>query len=197
MDRLSRTLLDFRRQFVAGSLDRLKSIEVLVGRATGEEFEEALRSLRLHFHGIAGAGDTYGFSDVSGLASRGEAICARAAARRAPAPPREAGEWLDLTGSIRAALDTARAEAPTGILVVIEDLPTFSLLRQVCEREGFAVRSAATSAEARRELERELPAAVLLDAALPDGSAPELVESIRALPGGESRGRHKRGGTAA
>ena len=158
MDRLSRTLLDFRRQFVAGSLDRLKSIEVLVGRATGEEFEEALRSLRLHFHGIAGAGDTYGFSDVSGLASRGEAICARAAARRAPATPREAGEWLDLTGSIRAALDTAGApdpsftdrgsgadpEAPTGILVVIEDLPTFSLLRQVCEREGFAERSAAT-----------------------------------------------------
>ena len=178
----------------------MRSIEALVGRATGEEFEEALRSLRLHFTGLAGAGETYGFSDVSGLAARGEAMCARAASRHAPATPREAGEWLDLTGSIRAALDTAAPpdpsfvdrgsgadpETPTAILVVMDDLPTFSLLRQVCEREGFTVRSAAGVAEARRELERELPGAVLLDGALPDGSTAELVESIRSLPGGES-----------
>jgi diguanylate cyclase (GGDEF)-like protein len=178
----------------------LKSIEVLVGRATSEEFEDALRSLRLHFHGLAGAGDTYGFTDVSGLASRGEAICARAASRSGPATPREAGEWLDLTGSIRNALDAAapvdpsfidrgsgaEPAAPSGILVVMDDLATFSLLRQVCEREGFVVRSALSASEARRELERELPAGVLLDATLPDGPSAELVESIRALPGGDS-----------
>ncbi|HEY6148657.1 MAG TPA: response regulator, partial [Thermoanaerobaculia bacterium] len=80
----------------------------------------------------------------------------------------------------------AEPAAPTGILVVMDDLPTFSLLRQVCEREGFVVRSAASAEEARRELARELPAGVLLDAALPDGSTAGLVESIRALPGGDS-----------
>ncbi|MDQ6891856.1 MAG: response regulator [Acidobacteriota bacterium] len=172
----------------------------MVGRATGDEFEDALRSLRLHFHGLAGAGDTYGFSDVSGFASRGEAICARAASRSGPATPREAGEWLDLTGSIRTALDAAAPPDPsfidrasgaepaaaTGILVVMDDLATFSLLRQVLEREGFVVRSAASVAEARRELERELPAGVLLDARLPDGRAADLVESIRGLAGGDS-----------
>ncbi len=149
---------------------------------------------------MAGAGDTYGFSDVSGFASRGEAICARAASRSGPATPREAGEWLDLTGSIRTALDAAAPPDPsfidrasgaepaaaTGILVVMDDLATFSLLRQVLEREGFVVRSAASVAEARRELERELPAGVLLDARLPDGRAADLVESIRGLAGGDS-----------
>ena len=185
---------------MAGSLDRLKSIEALVGRATGEEFEDAVRSLRLHFQGLAGAGETYGFADVSGFAQRGEKLCARAAARSGPATPREAGEWLDLTGSIRSALDGAGPSdssfidrgsgadpaAPTGILVVMDDLETFALLRQVCEREGFAVRSAASAAEGRREVEREMPAGVLVDATLPDGAASGLVETIRGLPGGDS-----------
>jgi diguanylate cyclase (GGDEF)-like protein len=185
---------------VAGSLDRLKLIEALVGRATGEEFEEAVRSLRLHFQGLAGAGETYGFADVSGFAQRGEKLCARAAERSGPATPREAGEWLDLTGSIRSALDGpgppdssfidrgsgADPAAATGILVVMDDLDTFALLRQVCEREGFVVRSAASASEARREIQREMPAGVLVDATLSDGPASELVETIRALPGGDS-----------
>jgi len=74
-----------------------------------------------------------------------------------------------------------RAEA-----LVIEDDPlTLRALSTLVEIEGFSVRSAATVAEARRQLERTRPVVVLCDVMLPDGKGMEILEELREQSGTE------------
>ena len=63
--------------------------------------------------------------------------------------------------------------------LIVDDDSTFQEgLAQVVEREGFSAATAATLADARAELARAVPDAVLLDLNLPDGSGMELLEEL-------------------
>lgn len=197
-DSLADTLLEFRREFLSGAFERLSEMEALVGRMAGPSFESSLRRLGHDLHGLAGAGGTYGFPEVSALASAGEEACAAALASGSNPGERELAEWGRLIRSIRAALrgpdasdtdtEAARDEETSAIdvLIVDDDPEIAAFLSTVCEREGFQVRIASDLAGARREVEARVPAGILLDIGLPDGSGLPLVEVVRDLPGGDS-----------
>ncbi len=72
-------------------------------------------------------------------------------------------------------------------MLLVEDDDQLAFLMQfVFEQDGYAVRRAATCAEARRLLAELAPAALVsLDIMLPDGSGVDLILDIRDKPGWE------------
>ncbi len=89
----------------------------------------------------------------------------------------EAGLGAPPPTSVGAAL--ARRSARGAVLVVDDEPAIVEVIRGVLEHEGFRVVTAANGAEALRELERRLPALVLLDMQMPilDGQA--FVRAVR------------------
>ncbi len=70
--------------------------------------------------------------------------------------------------------DTSRPRA----LVVDDDPDITAVLTELVEREGFAVTSATTLAQAREEIAATVPDIVLVDIHLPDGSGLDLLEGV-------------------
>jgi diguanylate cyclase (GGDEF)-like protein len=68
---------------------------------------------------------------------------------------------------------------------VDDDPSVIALLKRALEAEGLEVVTASSRAQADAEIERGLPEGVIVDIVLADGSGYELVERIRARPGGE------------
>jgi len=71
---------------------------------------------------------------------------------------------------------------PPKILVVEDERDIADLLRYHLEREGFRVVTAASGAQALREVERERPDLVLLDLMIPEGDGLEVCRRLRATP---------------
>src|SRR5262249_33272649 len=67
-------------------------------------------------------------------------------------------------------------------LLVDDDPGTLKALAEWVEREGFAVRTAATLEESRARLEDPIPDVVLIDLYLPDGLGLELFDDLHDLP---------------
>ncbi len=76
-------------------------------------------------------------------------------------------------------MTTTRVREPNGILVVEDDPEVGKLLRHELARYGKPVLLAPDLATARELLARQTPAAVLLDARLPDGDGLDLLAEIR------------------
>lgn len=73
-------------------------------------------------------------------------------------------------------------DAPASVLVVDDEPAVADLLRTLLDERGYAVTTAGTLAEARRQA-RELPLdLVLLDLALPDGSGEVFLKELRWQP---------------
>lgn len=197
-DSLAEALEEFRLQFVRNSVERLQQMETAVDRSsfpTGSS--DALRELSRHFHGLAGAGGTYGFGRVSEEASAGEAECEAVIADSRPPGGGEVARWRERIAAIRTELGSggtgsawmpvsARPAPSSDVLVVEDDTEVARILGRLCELEGFRHRRATSLAEARRLIDASFPDAILLDVGLPDGRGFEMVEEIRNLPGGES-----------
>ncbi|QIG80302.1 nitrogen regulation protein NR(I) [Stakelama tenebrarum] len=64
------------------------------------------------------------------------------------------------------------------ILIVDDDNAIRTVVVQALKREGHNVRSAATLAEMRRELERAVPDVLVTDVVLPDGNGLDIVEPL-------------------
>jgi two-component system alkaline phosphatase synthesis response regulator PhoP len=71
---------------------------------------------------------------------------------------------------------------PAKILVVEDERDIADLLRYHLEREGFRVVTAASGAQALREVERERPDLVLLDLMIPEGDGLQVCRRLRAAP---------------
>jgi len=151
------------------------------------------------FHGFAGSGTTYGFPVMTDLGRQGEQACAAVLDAGSPATPERRAAWSRLADGLEAELETAApakepaaaapvaAPPPREILVVDDDEALLHLLSQLLEQEGLAVRRASSRAEALARIEERMPDGCIVDVRLPDGSGYDLVERVRALPGGESR----------
>jgi diguanylate cyclase (GGDEF)-like protein len=197
-DSLASALEEFRRQFIRGSFDRLREMDAAVDRASAADaWEVNVAELSRHFHGLAGSGGTYGFSEVSRDANRGEIICQAVLGEARRPTTAELSGWRDLISAIRTSLASggsssswmplsARPAPAVSVLVVDDDSEYRAMLARLCDREGFLHREAGSLAEARRALDSEIPDALLLDIGLPDGRGFELVEELRNRPGGES-----------
>ena len=69
--------------------------------------------------------------------------------------------------------------APTSILIVDDEPALREALTYSLSREGYAVSSAATSAEALAKVDRQMPNFIVLDLGLPDADGLELCRKVR------------------
>jgi diguanylate cyclase (GGDEF)-like protein len=192
---------ELRVQFFREAGPRLDEIERLLDLLAREPADaDALRGLMRAFHGFAGSGLTYGLPQLTAHGLSGELSCSEVLSGGAAPRADALTDWRGLLESMRAALPAASGEkvpapvsAPlvpprrTADILVVEDDPAMrSFLMRRIEREGLAARGAATMADAMRAVEQRLPAGLIVDIGLPDGSGYELVEAVRARAGGDA-----------
>ena len=192
---------ELRVQFIREAGPRLDEIERLLDLLARDPADaDALRGLMRAFHGFAGSGLTYGLSQLTAHGLSGELSCNDVLSEGAGPRADILAEWRGLLESMRAALPAASGEkvpAPVSappvpprrtsdILVVEDDTVTRSFLMRRVEQEGLAARGAATIADAMSGVEHHMPAGLIVDIGLPDGSGYELVEAVRARPGGDA-----------
>ena len=194
---------ELRVQFIREAGPRLDEIERqldLLARDPADS--EALRGLMRGFHGFAGSGNTYGLPQITTLGLAGELACGEALAQGAPPRGEALSRWRALLASMRDALPAASGEAASAptpaspasaparraaeILIVDDDPAMRTFLVRRVEQEGLAARGAGTRAEAMRAVEQHLPDGLIVDIGLPDGSGYDLVEAVRARPGGDA-----------
>ena len=201
---LPKTLEDLRAGFVRSSLEKTATARARVAALEATPGDEAaLDELMRFFHSLAGIGASHGFVAVTALAKEGELECV--ALRRVGTPP-GAGEidnWRRLIDAIEHELRApALAPPPTAVpaapgepdvstaasvvLVVTADAEARAQLFPALKAEGHALCAAASLAEAQRCLLENMPAAVVVDAELPDGSGHELIGEVRRVHGGEA-----------
>ena len=187
----SATMAGLRATFLAGAWERLHSLEKALGRLAADPGDEpALHVARVAFHGFAGSGGSYGLPRLSQLAAEGERACLQALERGAVDTAWQA--------AARSTVDALRAElAATPLtedagggpgrlpaLVVDDDPGLVATLEIALRDEGLAPSAAGSLGEARAALRSGLPAALVVDVMLPDGSGFDLVREVRARAGG-------------
>jgi diguanylate cyclase (GGDEF)-like protein len=201
---LPKTLEDLRAGFVRSSLEKSATARARVAALERTPADEAaLEELMRFFHSLAGIGASHGFVAVTALAKEGELECV--ALRRVGTPP-GAGEidnWRRLIDAIEHELRAPHlgpppnaVPAPPGepevaaaasvVLVVTADAEVRAQLSPALKAEGHAICTAASLAEAQRRLLENMPAAVVVDVELPDGSGHDLIGEVRRLHGGEA-----------
>lgn len=193
--------------FLESGRARLESMERLLSTLADTPGDEAAREeLEREFHRLRGAGSTYGFEDISVLASEGERLCGLAAADAQPAslpalraivdqlalsfdvrrpPPRvfdcapEASRLASVGGARPARVQRA------DIVIALSEPEALASLSTLLSQQEWTVRTATNNAAARREIAYQVPAGLVVDVALCDGPGYDLVRHVRELPGGE------------
>jgi diguanylate cyclase (GGDEF)-like protein len=183
-----------RGRFVRGAAERLERIEALLDRLDADPADAgALRDLMIQFHGFSGAGSTYGFPRVSAVGSEGERLCDARLKERGTPSVRERQLWRSLLHALRTELEGRPSFEPApqttllpfDILIVGADPKVRAAARDLVAREGMAAREAGSRREAEAQASRRFPDGAIVDVRMPEGSAYELVERLRTLPGGE------------
>jgi diguanylate cyclase (GGDEF)-like protein len=178
-------------------LDDMSRLLELLGRIPSDV--SLLDDLMRQFHGLAGAGRTYGFGEVTDLGLEGEKECAALVKATALPSQDQLDHWGGLMASLRRVFKEASSTTPEtegvrgagvrpaadvcDILVVDQDQAVLGHLSRLLEQEGMSVRAATTRSEALRSATERMPSALIVDAILPDGSS--IVEELRALPRGD------------
>ena len=201
---LPKTLEDLRAGFVKSSLEKAATARNRVATLESTPGDEGtLEELMRFFHSLAGIGASHGFVAVTALAKEGELECV--ALRRVGEKP-GAGEidnWRRLIDAIEHELRAPALKAPPSavpaapgepetsaaasiVLVVTADAEVNKQLTPALRAEGHAVCAAGSLAEAQRCLLENMPAAVVVDVELPDGSGHELIGEVRRVHGGEA-----------
>ncbi|MBX9941067.1 MAG: response regulator [Candidatus Obscuribacterales bacterium] len=196
------TFSELKSQYVQRSTDRLAQIIELVTKLISNPMNKDLaQQLSRHFHWLAGSGSMYGFQKVSAMGLEGEALCDQIVAQSGPASPidleklktllqelstqftgsEDSGDTTLVLGKGRAAPAVGRQE----VLIVDEDSKEVDFLKRQVDEAGLAFRCARSFATALAEIEKRMPDGMILEIPLPDGDAYELVEKIRAMPGGD------------
>lgn len=188
---------DLRGPYVRESLQKLEeSLGLLATLERSPDNVESLARLVRRFHGFAGSGTSYGFAGVTELGRDGEAGTVAVQRAGRAVTDDECRHWRMLLEAIRAELSEAapgRRESPAPappaaaprILVVDDDDALTAAVARALQPEGYDLTVAHTQAEALEAVQQALPDGLIVDVLLPDGSGFELVERVRALPGGE------------
>jgi diguanylate cyclase (GGDEF)-like protein len=193
---------ELRVEFVRGSSERLARLNRALDLLRSAPADRAhIQDVRKEFHGFSGAGGTFGFPDVSELGNEGERACDALLDAARPAAPEDLGRCRALSAALSSAFAPAPPAKPdpplrgsgafTGIqdpeiVVAHGDASCLAEAGRQLASEGMRARTCGSIAAALRLCEERLPDGVLLGVDFPDGSAPQLVEAIRKLPGAES-----------
>jgi diguanylate cyclase (GGDEF)-like protein len=190
-------LKELTAEFFARLEARLAQLLARVERP--EELRDPARFewVQRELHSLAGAGATFGVAGVTAAARGGEAVCQALADGRLD-PAAASDRLLAVVAAIRAAGCSAETAAPPfplaesglrspppDVLIVDGDPAVQARLSRLLSLEGLTVAGASSLQEARAMLEPGLPGGLIVDVRLPDGTGYELVEDLRARPGGD------------
>jgi DNA-binding NarL/FixJ family response regulator len=117
---------------------------------------------------------------MAGLSRHSWAACARPNVPRATAAtlPASAAPYDRLNRDGTTSILTQMSLAALDVLVVDDEALFRRSVGEGLTRRGYAVRTVASVADALLALEARLPAVVLLDANLPDGSAEDVLDAL-------------------
>jgi diguanylate cyclase (GGDEF)-like protein len=189
---------ELRTQFVRRSQARIEvATRILALLRETPEDREQLEDLMRFFHSLAGVGTSFGFPQVTALAKEGELECLAILHGESSLSATEIENWTRLVGALAHELSQPPLPSPaagrTGVvtripevLLVSHDPAVAATLAPLIEQEGHAARTLATRAEASQALGQSLPDALIVEAALEDGSGYDVIDQLRALPGGEA-----------
>ena len=173
-------------EFVESAETRLAAFRVALDRLNqAPESTPALTELKRHFHRLAGTGLTFGFAELSALASQGEELVDE----RLRAGQTTSSDDLARYRTLIDALDNGFAGAKTGlqrwrtsgaapgeglrdpvdVLIVDDDEGTQKRLVRVLAQEGMAGRRVSTVATARQAIDQQIPSGLIVEITLPDG----------------------------
>jgi diguanylate cyclase (GGDEF)-like protein len=195
-------------EFLRGGRTRVCAMDGLLAALAGDPADAAARDeLQRHFHRLRGAGATYGFDGISVLATEGERLCLLAELAQSAEPHCAAlvaiVEQLKLSfevsGPSPLAIERARAAtspAPhvpshpqrrerADIVVAMAEPESLTALTTLLSQQEWTVRTATSCSAARRELDYQVPAGLVVDVSMPDGHGYDIVRQARELPGGE------------
>lgn len=193
-DDVNRNLDQLRQRFVQNTLRRFEEIEALLRALRGGD-HEAIDPLYRHYHGLAGLGGSYGFNALSAHALTGERAldAARTKDDTAELPPL-LEELLTLMRSdiTPRAVPAESVESPESgahpelrVLLVTKDDDLESRLRTATEIEGVQWIRIRSVSDATASISSRTPDGLVTEIHLDDGTGYELVELLRARPGGE------------
>ena len=198
IDSTASALEELREKFIRNSAGRLEDLASLIQLlAAAPADHAALDELMRKLHGLAGLGSTFGFVGVTTVARHAEIECQQLLSEGGIASP----EMIEMLRESLEALrnEFARGGAPLSqvttstavrrndidLVLLEDDAVGLELLSTILEKQGFRIRSATTKADALRLIDEKIPQVLVTDVLLPDGSGYDVVEHLRARPGGE------------
>ena len=190
---------EMRRSFLLSAVERINTIERsldLLHRDPGDRGHvEAIGGEMHHLAGVAGM---YGLTPVSDGASRAEEECDQLVSAAAAPKPETLHRWQDLVKEMRehiaAASTSLGGPKPYGarrafrLLCVDADAATEAALRVLDCDSTFAVELARSATDAATALESGVPDVLLVTTTLPDSSAFDMIDQMRASPHGNRAG---------
>ena len=195
------TFGELKDQYVKRSAERISKIVEMLGLLIERPGDpELVSQLGRQFHWLAGSGSMYGFADVSQLGAEGEHFC-EDILRNKKVPTQQdltrlkhilntlstefsGNSSKSVTTNLTPLSQTNRA-GKSEILVVDEDQNDLLMVTRLIEEHDMQVRSARSAAGAIAEINKSIPSGVIIEIPLPDADGYELVEKLRAMPGGE------------
>jgi CheY-like chemotaxis protein len=181
-------LHELKREFVRDSLERVEKMRGLLRALGAQPGDAGLRhALSVHFHGLAGAGSSYGLPEVSRLGLAGERLLLEADAAR----PLDPGLLPSLGELIRdLALSLAPEQAASGpaaaggprILCVEGFEEQSAFLKTVLRAAGYTVEVVEDPRGVPKALEEFRPDLVLMDTLLTGASGFDPAQSLRRDP---------------
>lgn len=195
------TFGELKDQYVKRSAERISKIVEMLGLLIERPGDpELVSQLGRQFHWLAGSGSMYGFADVSQLGAEGEHFC-EDILRNKKVPTQQdltrlkhilntlstefsGNSSKSVTTNLTPLSQTNRA-GKSEILVVDEDQNDLLMVTRLIEEHDMQVRSARSAVGAIAEINKSIPSGVIIEIPLPDADGYELVEKLRAMPGGE------------
>ncbi len=194
------TFKELKSQYMLRSVERLDQIDDLLERIAKAPSDSSLiRDLMRQFHWLAGSGGIYGFPQITKLGTHGEGLCENLLQNNRPITKPDWDKCKALLEALRAAFSpdddpqrsTIQKEMPrvekdsVDVVVVDADQSNFLMLTRLLEEQGMVIRSARLASAGLASITEKMPKALIIVLPLPDGSGYELVERVRALPGGQ------------
>jgi diguanylate cyclase (GGDEF)-like protein len=195
------TFGELKEQYVKRSAERMSKIVEILGVLIERPSDmDVVTQLGRQFHWLAGSGSMYGFAEVSALGAEGEHFCENILRSKKTPSSQDLTRLKHILNTLSAEFSKNQAKAITtnlsplsasskssrsAILVVDEDQNDLLMLTRLVEEHDMEVRSARSAAGAMVEVNKSMPAGVIIEIPLPDGDGYELVERLRNLPGGE------------
>lgn len=188
MNEWQSTFNEFKKKYVVQTRERLGKVEDLIGQLNEPTREDVIKSIRHHFHWLAGSGGIYGFPELTALGKEAESFCdtTNAAAvvevrDRLQTFVGTAKEVFSAGAERVQSLPTVAREVSeqVSVLLVDSDSKRAVKLRELFEELSIAVTIKSDFSQASATLQDSAVDGLIVTVPLVDGSGYDLVEKFR------------------